>query len=193
MIRYNRNGTEKSFNPLRMEDDELVVIYCDLKSCKNFAINKSYRRYYNLPIERDDLEWIAWCGFKEAVDKYDSSTGQKSFESFMIDAITWKCNDYCESYLTNRHKVLNVAYTNKNNDRSNINDQNSSFKERVAIESVIEQYMIGIKNLDKLEIAKAYLLSFETPKHIARNTAIGRTKVYRLVREISNELAELLI
>gem|GEM_PF-2821908 len=41
-----------------------------------------------MPIEKEDLELIAWIAFNEAINKYENQKGKKTFESFLIDAIT---------------------------------------------------------------------------------------------------------
>jgi hypothetical protein len=49
----------KEKNLLDLDKKEKIKLYELLKRCKNYAINKSYKNFFNIPVERQDLEAIA--------------------------------------------------------------------------------------------------------------------------------------
>lgn len=191
-IKYYVNHQERHFNPLIVSQSDRWRIYQELSKCKNYAINKSYRCYYNLPIEKEDLELIAWIAFNEAINKYENQKGKKTFESFLIDAITWRCNDYCERYVTNHHKVLNSAST-RNWSEEKIRDMGELFDQKIALDSLFACYLATLKDRDKQLVARALIYDYLEPKNIYQKYLMSKSKVYRLSKEVIKDITRLLI
>ena len=191
-IKYYVNHQERHFNPLIVNQSDRWRIYQELSKCKNYAINKSYRCYYNLPIEKEDLELIAWIAFNEAINKYENQKGKKTFESFLIDAITWRCNDYCERYVTNHHKVLNLAST-RNWSEEKVHDIGELFDQKIALDSLFACYLTTLKDRDKHLVARALIYDYLEPKNIYQKYPMSKSKVYRLSKEVIKDITRLLI
>lgn len=167
--------------------------YMSLKKCKDYAINKAYYKFFYLPIEKQDLELVAWIAFLDVEEQYDETKGSKSYESFFIDNVYWSCRDYCLKFINNKHKVLNHAtsidFATEAKHKQNKFD--SDIERELLLKSTIEEYhQMNIKN------SKGKIFKMLTDQHeiseIAEALEYSKTKVYRLMKEIEGELRLLL-
>jgi len=173
---------------LNLENSEKVQLYQELKKCKNYAINKSYKNFFNIPIERQDLETIAWLAFEEVLIKFSSYKGLKSFESFFIDNVYWKCNDYCDKFTNNRHKILN--YANTKYYYQDWNYQVATTEQDWNKKILLKQYYSSLIDEDKRTVFKMVCNNYSV-QDMKNNLYYSRTKIYRTINLIANDIKEI--
>lgn len=80
-----------------------------VETSKKYIASKVLTKFYNLPIEIDDLESVIYEGVKKALSSYDSnrSSSKASLTSWAIIYSTNECMNYIRKFISKRSNFNN--------------------------------------------------------------------------------------
>ncbi|WP_031542835.1 hypothetical protein [Mesoplasma photuris] len=175
-----------------LSPEDKIRFYNALKKVINFAISKAYSKLSAPALERQDYEHIGWLAFEESLEIYHTKGKRKTYISFLIDSIYWKCMDMSIKFLTNKHRVVNVAYSGLF-DKDEFHDQNINIDEEFSLRSTIEWYFKN-KNTNEIDkqIFDLYIYG-EKKQDITAILGISRNKMMNSLNKTLRELKEVVL
>lgn len=180
--------TKNQISKFEVEDNYLVFKF--LNDPVQFAISKVINKFMFLPLERSDFETIAWFGFCEAIKKYGLVDTKKTFISYVIDNVYWRCFDYALTHINNHHKILNAAVTL--NPKSEYTYRVKEKSMPIATKVVLDDYFLDpIRDPFAEIIFTNYVEKISIAETIKR-LKISRQKHKKILNQVLNDLSRLL-
>ncbi len=159
-----------------MEDNELVYLYnCNNPQVKdvlfkkyfNYCLNVSHKtviqKFYNLPIEREDLYSLCYICFDRVLKNYNCNQRKYTFSQILINSIKQETLRFCHHHLNQGHYILNHAH-----------EQEFEFA-CGKLDLVTEEYHQVIDNEEKME---AVFSTIRESNDVTKNIITLKAKGY---------------
>ncbi len=69
-------------------------------------INKILEKFYNIPLEISDFDFLIYFSIEKAMKIYNDKY-QKKFSNYLFQFIKWETFNLIKKFLNNKHKILN--------------------------------------------------------------------------------------
>ncbi|PPE05862.1 sigma-70 family RNA polymerase sigma factor [Williamsoniiplasma lucivorax] len=171
--------------------EEKYEIYKQFEQPVHYALNKVFKKFPAIPLEKSDYTSIAWMAFDEAITKYAAMKTTKTLLSFVIDSIVWKCTDYAATFVTNHHKMLNLS-TLGYVWCENIGDKDDGIHE-TTMKMVLEDYFSLPENDEQAQVLFEEYVLGTTQTEMVKKYDITRTKLKRVLDKTISDLSKILV
>ncbi|AUF83590.1 hypothetical protein CXP39_02130 [Mesoplasma syrphidae] len=161
----------------RLTEKEKLHLFGILKKPINYAIDKAFKKFSCLPIEKEDLQSTAWEVFELAIKDYKIKSKRKKFISYIIDAVYWKTMDVCIKYSNNKFRIVNQAYSlHEQTDHDYENFCESDWSVGLGYQDILDKYFVKYHDERFRKIFNDYVNGI-TKKTICERYNISRNKL----------------
>ncbi|WP_027063226.1 sigma-70 family RNA polymerase sigma factor [Mesoplasma seiffertii] len=175
----------------KLSEKEKLELFNILQKPITYAIDKAFKKFSCLPIEKEDLQSTAWEVFELSIRDFKLKSKRKKFISYIIDAVYWKTMDVCIKYSNNKFRVINQAYSiHEQTDEDHQSFYQNDWSVDLGYQDILDRYFTKYPNKLYRKIFNDYVNGM-TKKDICQKYEISRNKLQTILSKIVIELKEI--